>query len=101
MSASAINHLVNPVHPNKPTWTMMKLLNRIMAQERPDLVKPQDCEKKEALTAVKPGPTHFSPVEKKIIEGVRELPAAEQEMVLSVVNTLVQIRNRNFRKTRQ
>jgi len=49
----------------------------------------------------KPGPTHFSPVEKKIIEGVRELPVAEQEMVLSVVNTLVQIRNRNFRKTRQ
>jgi hypothetical protein len=34
---SAINHLMNPSHPNKPTRTTLQLLKLIIAGERPDL----------------------------------------------------------------
>jgi plasmid maintenance system antidote protein VapI len=81
---SAINHLVNPDHPNKPTRTMMQLLKLIIASERPDLINAQTFELKEEATGAKPAITHLSPEERDMIEGLRQLPLSEQEKIYAI-----------------
>jgi len=86
---SAINHLLNPDHPNKPTGTTMELLRHIMAQEGPDQIVGQTNEMKDARTGVKPSATQFSLREQKTIEGLKKLSVKDQEVVYSVVNALL------------
>jgi plasmid maintenance system antidote protein VapI len=82
---SAINHLVNPDHPNKPSPTTMQLLKVIIAGERPDLINPQTFELKEAPS----GATRLSPRETKLIEALQKLPAAEQEKVYAIIEAVL------------
>jgi hypothetical protein len=86
---SAINHLVNPGHPNKPTKTMMELLKLIMARDSPGLVNDQTCELKKAGAGAKPDATRLSPRERKIMDGLKQLPAVEQERVYAVIEALI------------
>ena len=37
-SPSAINHLLNPDHPNRPSESTLRLLKMIIASERPDFL---------------------------------------------------------------
>jgi plasmid maintenance system antidote protein VapI len=88
-TASAINHLVNPDHPNKPTQTMMQLLKLIIASERPDLINPQTFELKEAYAGPKPEAVNLSPREREMIERLKELPPGEQEKVYAIILALL------------
>jgi hypothetical protein len=91
---SAINHLLNPGHPNKPTGTMMALLRHIMARERPDQIDGQTSELKGASAEAKPNATQLSLREQEIIEGLQKLPAADQEKVIVVIEALLRTAGR-------
>jgi hypothetical protein len=98
---SAINHLVNPDHPNKPSQTTMQLLKLIIVNERPDLINPQTYELKEAPPGVKLDAAWLSPRERKLIEGLQELPAAMQEKVYAVIAALLKAMGRKGEKARK
>src|SRR5580658_10408408 len=85
---SAINHLVNPDHPNKPTETMMQLLKIIIASERPDLINAKTFELKEEPPGKKPEAASLRPRERELIEKLRQLPPDVQEQIYPVIITL-------------
>ncbi len=84
---SAINHLVNPDHPNKPTQTTLRLLKLIIARERPDLFNARTFELKEAARNANFAP--LSAKERDLIRRLRDLPRNEQERVYAVLRTLL------------
>jgi plasmid maintenance system antidote protein VapI len=86
---SAINHLLNPNHPNKPTQTMMQLLKLIITSERPDLVNPQTYELKETHYGAKPEAAALSPQERALIEKLRQFRPDDQEKVYAVIDVLL------------
>ncbi|HUD45273.1 MAG TPA: hypothetical protein VMR33_00505 [Candidatus Baltobacteraceae bacterium] len=86
-TASAINHLVNPDHPNKPTQTTLRLLKLIIARERPDLFGARTFELKEG--AGKAVPAGLSVKERDLIRRLRQLPRSEQEKVYAVIKSLL------------
>jgi hypothetical protein len=98
---SAISHLVNPDHPNKPTQTTLLLLRLIIAREHPDLTNAQTYESKKAPTRPKPDAKRLSSKEWKMMKGLRKLPATDQEMVYAVIERLLRGTSRNGGKTRQ
>jgi plasmid maintenance system antidote protein VapI len=98
---SAINHLVNPDHPNKPTRTMMQLLKLIIASERPDLIDAQTYELKEAAPGTKPNAVQLSPKERELLEKLKQLPPAEQEKVYAVIDALLRAIGRKRRKPKK
>jgi plasmid maintenance system antidote protein VapI len=89
ITPSAVNHLVNPDHPNKPTQTMMQLLKLIIASERPDLINAQTFELKETATGAKPAAVHLSPRERELIEGLKQLPPDEQAKIYAVIEAFL------------
>src|SRR5271154_6057253 len=86
---SAINHLVNTDHPNKPTQTMMQLLKLIIASERPDLINAQTYELRETATAAKPPTPQLSARERELIVALKQQPPAEQEKIYAVIEALL------------
>jgi transcriptional regulator with XRE-family HTH domain len=86
---SAINHLVNPDHPNKPSESTMQLLKIIIASERPDLINPQTSELKETPSGAKLNAAWLSPRERKLIEGLQKLSAADQAKVYAIIDSLL------------
>jgi len=98
---SAINHLVNPDHPNKPTETMMQLFKLIIASERPDLINAQTYELKEGPSGAKPEAPRLNPRERALIENLKQLPVAEQEKVYAVIEALLRPVVRKSGKTRR
>ena len=82
---SAINHLLNPNHPNKPTQTMMQLLKLIIASERPDLLNPQTYELREEPPGTKPEAASLSPQERELIEKLRQFPPEDQERLYAII----------------
>jgi hypothetical protein len=84
---SAINHLVNPDHPNKPTQTTLRLLKLIIARERPDLFNTRTFQLKEASPADDLG--RLAPRERDLIRRLRDVPRAEQEKIFAVIRTML------------
>jgi transcriptional regulator with XRE-family HTH domain len=84
---SAINHLLNPDHPNKPTKTTLRLLKLLISRERPDLFNTRTFELKavgrNAETA------HLTAKERVLVERLRELPRDEQEKIYAVIDTML------------
>jgi len=85
---SAINHLVNPDHPNRPTQTMLQLLKLIIASERPDLFEAA-FELKEGQAGPKPDHGRLSQRERGLIEMLRRAPPEEQERVYAVIRAML------------
>ena len=82
---SAVNHLINPDHRNTPTRTMMQLLKLIIASERPDLINAQTFE----LKAAAPGTVHLNPRERKMMEGMKNLPLDEKEKLYLIIEVFL------------
>ena|SRR5665213_1462834 len=89
ITPSAINHLVNPDHPNKPTKSLMQLFKFIIVRERPDLINAHTFEFKEGPTATVPVTLHLDSKEWYMIENMRQLPPTEREKVYSVIRGLL------------
>jgi plasmid maintenance system antidote protein VapI len=83
---SAINHLVNPDHSNKPTETTIRLLKLIIARERPELFNARTFELKESA---KMDYSQLNPKERELMRGLRSLSQAEQEKIYAVIATLL------------
>jgi hypothetical protein len=98
---SAVNHLVNPDHPNKPSQTTLQLLKLIIASERPDLINARTFELKEGPAATLPGAVRLGDREREMIEGLRKLPPAEREKVYSVISALLRPTGRKGGKARK
>jgi len=98
---SAINHLVNPDHPNKPSPTTMQLLKVIIAGERPDLINPQTFQAKEAPPGAKLHGGRLSPRERELIEDLQKLPAAEREKVYAIIDVVLEAIGRRRGKARK
>ncbi len=86
---SAINHLLNPNHPNKPTQTMMQLLKLIIASERPDLFNTQTYELREEPARPKTEAASLSLRERDLIEKLRQFPQDDQDRLYAIIMTLV------------
>src|SRR5208282_5714266 len=84
----AVNHLVNPDHPNKPTQTTLQLLKLIIASERPDLFETA-FELKEGQAGPKPDHSKLSSKERRLIEMLRRAPPAMQERVYAVIRAVL------------
>jgi transcriptional regulator with XRE-family HTH domain len=84
---AAINHLVNPDHPNKPTETTLRLFKLLIARERPELISARTFELKGA--ARKADPTPLNARERGLILRLRLLPRDEQEKVYAVIRPLL------------
>jgi hypothetical protein len=84
----AVNHLVNPEHPNKPTQTTLQLLKLIIASERPDLFEAA-FELKESPPGSKPDQGRLSHRERGLIEMLRQAPPEEQERVYAVIKAML------------
>jgi plasmid maintenance system antidote protein VapI len=84
---SAINHLVNPDHPNKPTQTTLRLLKLIIARERPGLFTSNTFELKEAPRNA--DHTRLTQKERDLIGRLRELSRDEQDKVYAVIRTML------------
>lgn len=85
---AAVNHLVNPDHPNKPSQTTLQLLKLIIASERPELF--------EAAFEIKGGPStakgeHFklSQKERGLIEMLRQASPEEREKIYAVIKAML------------
>ncbi|HEV7927701.1 MAG TPA: helix-turn-helix transcriptional regulator [Verrucomicrobiae bacterium] len=98
---SAINHLINPDHPNKPSPTTMQLLKVIIAGERPDLINPQTFQLQEAPAGAKPHAGRLSPRERKLIEALQKLPPAQQEKVYAIIDVLLEAIGRKGGKAKK
>jgi hypothetical protein len=85
---SAINHLVNPDHPNKPTQTTLRLLKLIIARERPELFTARTFELKESVRNA--GFAPLSARERDLIRRLRSLAREEQDKVYAVIRTMVE-----------
>ncbi len=85
---SAINHLINPEHPNKPTQTTMQLLKLIIASERPELINSKTFELKEGPLAA-PEAAGLTPREREMLLKLKQLPESEQEKVYAVILALL------------
>jgi transcriptional regulator with XRE-family HTH domain len=84
---SAINHLLNPDHPNKPTQTTLRLLKLLIARERPDLFNARTFELK---GAGRNGETaQLSARERELILRLRTLSREEQEKIYAVIGTML------------
>ena len=98
---SAINHLVNPDHPNKPTQTMMQLLKLIIASERPDLLNTQTDELKETPYGVKQEAAILNSQEWELIEKLRQFPPEDQERLYSFIIAMLKTMGGPRRKTQE
>jgi hypothetical protein len=95
---SAINHLVNPYHPNKPSQTTLQLLKLIVVGERPDLINAHTFELREGPAAPLPGAAHLSSKERQMIEGLRQLAPTEREKIYAVISALLRPAGRKAKK---
>ena len=86
---SAINHLLNPKHPNKPTQTTMRLLKMIVARERPERVNTQTFERKGIANDTPASTVRLSASEGELIRRLRQLSVKDQEKAYAVIKAVL------------
>jgi transcriptional regulator with XRE-family HTH domain len=82
----AINHLLNPDHPNKPPETTLRLMKLLIARERGGHFDERNSGSKGAANR------ETSPLtarERGLIDCLRALPREEQERIYAVIDTML------------
>lgn len=95
---SAINHLVNPHHTNKPTQTTFRLLKMMIAKESPGRSNTRAVETRETGRGDRAGNTQFTAKERNLIERLRELPARDRDKACEIIRSVLSLAGRNNRK---
>lgn len=75
MTTSAVNQIVNPASPVRPSPVTMRLLKLIVATQRPDAIHPETMALKEGV---------FTQQELKLIEDIRTLSDADRQRVYQI-----------------
>jgi len=87
-SPSAVNHLLNPDHPNRPAASTLRLLKLVIATERPDFFKRGLLDLKDGA-ANSPEPSKLSAKEFRLIEQLRSVSPDDQKKIYAVVTAMV------------
>jgi hypothetical protein len=96
---SAINHLINPDHRNKPTETTMRLLKMLLTRERARVFKTTKVSPKGIAEKATAREERLSVKERDLIHRLRKLSGNEQEKVYAVIRTiLLLVRGRKTRE---
>ena len=85
---SAINHLLNPDHPNKPQETTLRLMKLLIARERGGLRNERNAESKAAVAVRET--TLLSARELGLIDRLRALAREERERIYAVIDTMLE-----------
>jgi hypothetical protein len=85
----AINHLINPGHPNKPTQTTMRLLKMLVARERKGVLKAAKVTSKGNAESATAGDAQFSVKERDLIQRLRKLSGKDQEKVYAIIRAVL------------
>jgi hypothetical protein len=80
MTPSAVNHIINPNHPTRPSLTTIQLFKLLLARDKPDSINVRTMQIKEEAIGAE---------ERNIIEELRQLPRNERERVLAVMRTMI------------
>jgi transcriptional regulator with XRE-family HTH domain len=81
----AINHLLNPDHPNKPQETTLRLMKLLIARERGGSRNARNGESKGAGET-----SQFTARERGLIDRLRALSRVEQERIYAVIDTMLE-----------
>jgi transcriptional regulator with XRE-family HTH domain len=84
---AAINHLVNPDHPNKPSETTLRLFKLLIAGERPELFNARTFELKETNWGAAAAPLNSK--ERDLIRRLRLLQREDRDRIYSVISALL------------
>ena len=84
----AINHWLNPDHPNKPLETTLKLMKLLLAQERGGNSVGKNAGAK-AAAAGGDAVERLTARERGLIDCLRALPRKEQERIYAVIDTMI------------
>jgi transcriptional regulator with XRE-family HTH domain len=88
----AINHLLNPDHPNKPQETALRLMKLLIARERGGLRDERNAGSKVVVGGAAP----LTAQERRLIDRLRALSQEERDKIYAVIETMLD----NVRKTR-
>lgn len=83
MTSGAVNQIVNPNSPVRPSGTTLRLFKLMVASARPEAINSRTLELKETAP---PPPTE---AERKLVEALRALPAGDLPMVHAVLRAVV------------
>jgi len=83
MTSGAVNQIVNPNSPVRPSLTTLRLFKLIVAARRPEAINPKTLELKED-----PG-ANLSAPERKLIDALREIPDSELPRMFAVMHGVV------------
>jgi hypothetical protein len=100
MTSGAVNQLVNPTLPVRPSSTTLRLFKLLVATQRPEAMDTKTLELKESPA------DYMSASERKLVEALRRIPAAELPRAYAVLHGLIAgfsapVRVRTARKGRQ
>src|SRR5262249_47810626 len=82
----AINHLLNPDHPNRPPETTLRLMKLLIAREKGGFQDWGEGELKEVLV----GAAQLTARERGLIDRLRGLSREERERIYAVIDTMLQ-----------
>jgi plasmid maintenance system antidote protein VapI len=83
MTSGAVNQLVNPNLPVRPSTTTLRLFKLLVASQRPEAMNAKTLELKANAT------NSFSAAERKLIEALRKLPPSELPRAYGVVHHVI------------
>jgi hypothetical protein len=83
MTSGAVNQIVNPNSPVRPSGTTLRLFKLMVASARPEAINSRTLELKE----VAPPPPTVE--ERKLVEAIRALPPSDLPMVHAILRSVV------------
>jgi hypothetical protein len=83
MTSGAVNQIVNPNSPVKPSLTTLRLFKLMVTSERPDAINPRTLELKEGA---EPGLTEG---ERRLLESLRAVPAGDVPLLYAVLRSVI------------
>jgi hypothetical protein len=83
MTSGAVNQLVNPDLPVKPSTTTLGFFKLLVATQRPEAMNAKTMQLKES-----PG-AHMSAAERKLVEALRRVPEAELPRAYAALHGLI------------
>jgi transcriptional regulator with XRE-family HTH domain len=100
MTSGAVNQIVNPNSPVRPSPTTLRLFKLMVAAARPEAINPQTLELKQGTEPALNDP------ERRLVESLRAIPAADLPLLYAVLRSVIAAFSHRFnvsgvlRKTR-
>ena len=83
MTSGAVNQIVNPNSPVRPSPTTLRLFKLIVAAQRPEAINPRTLELKKSAEPA------LSEPERRLLESLRGIPAADLPLLYAVIRSVI------------